>query len=108
MIAGRVHAVGSCSRTEDGRLDCGTRRRSLDVVYGIESYFVPQGTGRAIERTERNRLEVVAAVSPSGQAAIKRLLNPEDIAALASYVASPAAWGMTGAVLDLDLGWTAR
>ncbi|MBB6016747.1 3-hydroxybutyrate dehydrogenase [Deinococcus radiopugnans] len=41
-------------------------------------------------------------------AAIKQLLNPEDIAALASYVASPAAWGMTGAVLDLDLGWTAR
>lgn len=41
-------------------------------------------------------------------AAIKRLLDPEDIAALASYVASPAAWGMTGAVLDLDLGWTAR
>ena len=41
-------------------------------------------------------------------AAIKRLLNPEDIAALASYVVSPAAWGMTGAVLDLDLGWTAR
>ncbi|AIZ44954.1 D-beta-hydroxybutyrate dehydrogenase [Deinococcus radiopugnans] len=41
-------------------------------------------------------------------AAIKQLLNPEDIAALASYVASPAAWGMTGAVLDIDLGWTAR
>ncbi|WP_102125024.1 3-hydroxybutyrate dehydrogenase [Deinococcus planocerae] len=41
-------------------------------------------------------------------AAIKRLLDPEDVAALASYVASPAAWGMTGAVLDLDLGWTAR
>ncbi|MEF2277723.1 3-hydroxybutyrate dehydrogenase [Deinococcus sp. YIM 134068] len=41
-------------------------------------------------------------------AAIKRLLEPEDVAALASYVASPAAWGMTGAVLDLDLGWTAR
>ena len=41
-------------------------------------------------------------------AAIKRLLDPVDVAALASYVASPAAWGMTGAVLDLDLGWTAR
>lgn len=74
VIAGRVHAVGSCSRTEDGRLDCGTRRRSLDVVYGIESYFVPQGEGRAIERTEKARIEVVAAVSASGEAAIKRLL----------------------------------
>ena len=41
-------------------------------------------------------------------AAIKQLLDPQDVAALASYVASPAAWGMTGAVLTLDLGWTAR
>ncbi|MBB6098862.1 3-hydroxybutyrate dehydrogenase [Deinobacterium chartae] len=42
------------------------------------------------------------------QAAIKRLLEPEDVAALVSYVVSPAAWGMTGSVIDLDLGWTAR
>ncbi len=41
-------------------------------------------------------------------AAIKKLLGPEDVAALASYVVGDAAWGMTGAVLDLDLGWTAR
>ena len=41
-------------------------------------------------------------------AAIKTLLNPEDVAALASYVVSRAAWGMTGAVLDIDLVWTAR
>lgn len=41
-------------------------------------------------------------------AAIKTLLNPEDVAALTSYVVSRAAWGMTGAVLDIDLGWTAR
>ncbi|MFC4454305.1 3-hydroxybutyrate dehydrogenase [Deinococcus sonorensis] len=41
-------------------------------------------------------------------AAIKRLLEPQDVAALVQYVVSPAAWGMTGAVLDLDLGWTAR
>lgn len=41
-------------------------------------------------------------------AAIKRLLEPEDVARLVGYVASEGAWGMTGAVLDLDLGWTAR
>lgn len=46
----------------------------LSVSYGIESYFVPQGTGLAIERTERKRIEIVAAVSSSGEAAIKRLL----------------------------------
>ncbi|AFZ67507.1 3-hydroxybutyrate dehydrogenase [Deinococcus peraridilitoris] len=51
--------------------------------------------------------EVISKVMLEG-AAIKQLLLPQDVAALASYVASPAAWGMTGAVLDLDLGWTAR
>ena len=51
--------------------------------------------------------EVVSRVMLEG-AAIKRLLEPDDVAALASYVASEAAWGMTGAALDLDLGWTAR
>jgi uncharacterized membrane-anchored protein len=35
---------------------------------------VPQGEGLAIERTPRARMEVVAAVAPSGKAAIKRLL----------------------------------
>jgi uncharacterized membrane-anchored protein len=44
------------------------------VRYGLESYFVPQGEGKKIEQTPRGRLEVVAAVAASGQAAIKRLL----------------------------------
>jgi uncharacterized membrane-anchored protein len=44
------------------------------VRYGLESYFVPQGEGKNIEATEKARLEVVAAVTPSGQSAIKRLL----------------------------------
>ena len=49
-------------------------RRRLRIAYGIESYFVPQGEGRAIETTDKARIEVVVAVSSSGEAAIKRLL----------------------------------
>ena len=67
-------STSACARAEDGRLDCSGGRRRLGVSYGIESYFVPQGQGVAIERTEKARIEVVAAVSPSGDAAIKRLL----------------------------------
>ncbi|GGJ38808.1 3-hydroxybutyrate dehydrogenase [Deinococcus roseus] len=51
--------------------------------------------------------EVIAKVMLE-PAAIKKLLEPEDVAALVSYVASKSAWGMTGSVLNLDLGWTAR
>lgn len=74
VIAGRVTSTGACAVREDGTTDCAQPRRFLRVAYGLESYFVPQGQGLAIERTERARIEIVAAVSPSGQAAIKRLL----------------------------------
>jgi 3-hydroxybutyrate dehydrogenase len=41
-------------------------------------------------------------------AAIRRLLEPEEVAALALYLCSDEAAGITGAALDIDLGWTAR
>ncbi|RXT56567.1 hypothetical protein B6S44_05765 [Bosea sp. Tri-44] len=74
VIEGKVASAGACVANADGEPDCNAGRRAIRVAYGLESYFVPQGTGRAIETTERARLEIVAAVSSSGQAAIKRLL----------------------------------
>lgn len=74
VIAGRVTGVNVCGTNESGAIDCSQERRVLRIAYGLESYFVPQGSGLAIERTERRRIEVVAAVSASGEAAIKRLL----------------------------------
>lgn len=41
-------------------------------------------------------------------AAIKRLLDPAEVASLALYLCSDQASGITGAALDIDLGWTAR
>lgn len=41
-------------------------------------------------------------------AAIKRLLDPAEVASLALYLCSDQAAGITGAALDIDLGWTAR
>lgn len=40
--------------------------------------------------------------------AVRRLLEPEDVAGMVSYLASEAAWGVTGSVQSIDLGWTAR
>jgi 3-hydroxybutyrate dehydrogenase len=68
----------------------------------VEGQIADQARTRGLSTQE---VEQKVMLEP---AAIKRLLNPEDVAALAGYVVSPAAWGMTGAVLDLDLGWTAR
>lgn len=40
--------------------------------------------------------------------AIKRMLEPSDVASLVAFLASDAAWAITGSVQSLDLGWTAR
>jgi GDYXXLXY protein len=60
-------------------VNCGRDRCSVDsmlqVRYGIESYFVPEGEGRKLESARNQRkLTIVAAVAPTGRAAIKRLL----------------------------------
>jgi len=42
------------------------------------------------------------------QAAIKRLIEPEEVAELCLFLASEKAGAITGAVFPIDLGWTAR
>ena len=68
LIRGRT-AYGT--RCGDGHAYC----ESLQVDYGLERYFVPEGEGRVIEEARgKQRVAVVAAVNASGHAAIKRLL----------------------------------
>jgi uncharacterized membrane-anchored protein len=74
VIAGVISDTSQCSLNAAGVRDCAAGERAVGVRYGLESYFVPQGEGRAIEIADKKRLEIVAAVAPSGQAAIKRLL----------------------------------
>ena len=40
--------------------------------------------------------------------AVKRLIEPEEVAAVVSFLASPAGSAFTGAPVTLDQGWTAR
>src|SRR3954451_16605852 len=74
VISGVVSAASTCQLNEAGVRDCKLVRRAVGVRYGLESYFVPEGEGKKIELTPKALLEVVPAVAPSGQAAIKRLL----------------------------------
>jgi uncharacterized membrane-anchored protein len=56
---------------------CGTDTycQTVQVTYGLERYFVPQGEGHLIESARnQGKVSVVAAVTPAGRAAIKRLL----------------------------------
>ena len=74
VISGVVSSASTCMLNETGAIDCKLGRRAVGVRYGLESYFVPEGEGKKIELTPKALLEVVAAIAPSGQAAIKRLL----------------------------------
>jgi uncharacterized membrane-anchored protein len=50
--------------------------RQQNVIYGIERYFVPEGTGRRIEDLARSsKLSAIVAVDRSGNAAIKGLVT---------------------------------
>lgn len=45
------------------------------ISYGIESYYVPEGTGRELERMVRDKkISAVLAVGPSGDVAVKALM----------------------------------
>jgi 3-hydroxybutyrate dehydrogenase len=41
-------------------------------------------------------------------AAVKRLIEPAEVAGFVAYLCSDAAGVITGAALTMDLGWTAR
>ncbi|MEP6836867.1 MAG: GDYXXLXY domain-containing protein [Bradyrhizobium sp.] len=69
LIRGRVAYGASCGSSWNAFCD------KLQVRYNLESYFVPEGEGKKLEQARNQRkLTVVAAVLPSGRAAIKRLL----------------------------------
>lgn len=47
----------------------------VNVRYGIEKYFVPEGTGRALEdKVRAHKIEAIVAVAPDGTAALKGLV----------------------------------
>jgi uncharacterized membrane-anchored protein len=69
LIHGRVTSGDSCGPQSHSYCD------RISVVYGIEKYFVPEGEGRELESARNQRkVTIVAAVTPSGRAAIKRLM----------------------------------
>jgi uncharacterized membrane-anchored protein len=46
-----------------------------NVRYGIENYFVPEGTGRALEdKVRAHKIEAIVAVAADGTAALKGLI----------------------------------
>jgi 3-hydroxybutyrate dehydrogenase len=68
----------------------------------VENQIKDQARTRGISEEE---VEGKVMLEP---AAIKKLLEPKDIADLVVFLCSSAAWGITGSVQLIDLGWTAK
>ncbi len=95
-----------------------TRTLALEVAeHGITANAICPGwvrtplvEGQIAEQAQVHHIpeeEVIDRIVLSS-AAIKRLLEPKEIADLVIYLCSDAAAGFTGAALPLDAGWTAR
>jgi uncharacterized membrane-anchored protein len=71
LIQGRVRYGASCGDRSRMPVYC----ENLQVRYNLESYFVPEGEGKKLEDARNvGKVTIVAAITPSGRAAIKRLL----------------------------------
>ncbi|MGZ8717085.1 MAG: SDR family oxidoreductase [Gaiellaceae bacterium] len=68
----------------------------------VESQLEAQATATGVPR-ERVLEEVLLAPQ-----AIKRMLEPEDVAETAAFLLGPGGRAFTGAPVVMDLGWTAR
>ncbi|MCX7792080.1 MAG: 3-hydroxybutyrate dehydrogenase [Chloroflexaceae bacterium] len=67
----------------------------------VEKQIADQARTRGIPENEVIEKVMLAPT------AIKRLIEPEEVAELAFYLCSDAASGMTGSVYEIALGWTA-
>ncbi len=68
----------------------------------VEKQIADQAKAHGIPE-ERVLNEVILAPH-----ALKRLLEPAEVAEMAAYLLGPAGRGFTGAAVPLDCGWTAR
>lgn len=64
-MEGQVLMKGRVTRSGDD---------DISVEWGIESYFIPEGKGRQIERQRDGNLSAVVAVSSSGKPVLRTLL----------------------------------
>ena len=73
--ASGIWIKGTVRTVRTGGRDCVGPCKTYGVDYNIEKFFVPEGTGRDLEKLRNgDHLAVDVALGPDGRAALKRLL----------------------------------
>src|SRR5919205_64721 len=86
----------------------------LTAPFQLIKYLLPgmksRGWGRIVNISSAHGLVAspFKAAYISAKHGIKRLIEPEEVAALALFLASDQAGAITGSAHSIDLGWTAR
>lgn len=113
FTASLYHAVGGAERAAY----CATKGGVANLARALACEWGPSGvrvnalapgyveTPFLADLVARGRLDAEALARRSPQ---RRLVRPEEVAAMALFLASPAAAAMNGAVLAVDGGWTAN
>jgi 3-hydroxybutyrate dehydrogenase len=68
----------------------------------VEAQLAAQAAAHGLDE-ERVLTEVLLEAN-----AVKRLLEPDDVAAAVEFLCGPSAWTMTGSIFPLDAGWLAH
>ena len=68
----------------------------------VESQLADQAKAHGVDE-ERVLEDVVLAPH-----AVKRLIEPEEVAGVVAFLAGPGGRAFSGAAVPMDLGWTAR
>ncbi|WP_232478683.1 SDR family NAD(P)-dependent oxidoreductase [Roseomonas rosulenta] len=96
---------------------CATKAAVANLARALASEWGPRGvrvnalapgyteTTLVSDLVAAGRLDAAALAA---RAPLRRMVQPQEVAALASFLASPAASAITGAVLAVDAGWTAN
>jgi 3-hydroxybutyrate dehydrogenase len=108
--AGYISAKhGLVGLTRTAALEGGEYGITVNVV--CPAYVrTPLVDNQIADQAKANRMspdEVIEKVMLA-PAAVKRLIEPEEVAEFVAYLCSDAAGVITGAALPMDLGWTAR
>lgn len=75
VYPGHVTIKGKVNHMGNPFWDGATRKSNVNIKYGIESYFVPEGEGKGLERPKDDeRIAILVAVDKYGNSGIKSLL----------------------------------